>query len=635
MPDILDVLVSYWPNALIGAFILVLAFHFFLRFLCPAVKLRLSLTRIVKCLRKPEMGYAQKSGDLHAIVAHARSNRAFSLLWFKYSKTLHPQSEADGAGQGVNFRWRATTLAETFFTQQALVDSPLRTDYFKHLPGILTGLGIIGTFAGLIRGLNHFDVSLQANEMQGSLGNLINAVGHAFYVSAAAICLAILFTLLEKLLLNRCYARVDEIQNAIDGLFHAGVGEEYLERLVKASETAATQALQIKDALVADLKQILAEVATNQASASARNSSYVSTAVGKVIAESLGDPMKRISVAVERVSSDQGIAIKTALLDVMAGFSEQMREMFVGQMQVMGDLLTQTTKGAQENLSSLERLASSMNSANSNLEQIRTLVSQSQAEIGEMLQRTISRLGEQVVTAAEELKRQTRTSDGVQHEESARIVGQTGVAVSELSREVQTLIYQSLEISRSLQGSIGSLSGATGESINRMNAGADLIYTASREFAKAGESVTASIRGSSEAVEKIQAAANSLGRAMNGTADVFNEYRQNREAFALIVSDLKATVQNAKREASMTSDLVERLQGAASQLGRAQKQSEDYLKGINEVLAKAHEAFAANVEKTLSRGNSQFHVELSTAVSLLSAGVQDLGDMFERVSASR
>jgi hypothetical protein len=626
LPDILDVLISYWPNALIGAFILVLALHFFFRFLCPAVKLRLSLRRIVKCLRKPEIGYAQKTGDLHAVVAHARSNPAFSLLWFKYSKTLHVQSEVDGTGQRVNFRWRATTLAETFFTQQALVDSPLRTDYFKHLPGILTGLGIIGTFAGLIRGLNHFDVSLQANEMQGSLGNLINAVGHAFYVSAAAICL-------EKSLLNRCYVRVDEIQNAIDGLFHAGVGEEYLERLVKASETAASQALQIKDSLVADLKQILAEVATNQASASARNSGYVSTAVGKVVAESLGDPMRRISVAIERVSCDQGVAIKTALLDVMAGFSEQMREMLSGQMQVVGDLLTQTTKGAQENWTGFQRLASTMDSADNNLEQIRTLVSQSQAEIGETLQRTISGLGEQVLRAVEELKRQTRTSDGLQHEESARIAGQT--AVSGLSREVQTLISQSLEMNRSLQGSFASLSGATGDSINRMNAGADLIYTASRGFAKAGEGVTASIKASSEAVDKIQAAANSLGNAMNGTAEVFNEYKQNRDAFAMIVSDLKATVQNAKREASMTSDLVERLQGAASQLGRAQKQSEDYLKGINEVLAKAHEAFAANIEKTLNRGNSQFHVELSTAVSLLSAGVQDLGDMFERVSASR
>lgn len=113
LPDILDVLVSYWPNALIGAFILVLALHFFLRFLCPAVRLRLSLRRIVKCLRKPEMGYAQKTGDIHAIAAHTRSERAFSLLWLKYSRTLHVQSEAGGAGHGVNFRWRATPLAET------------------------------------------------------------------------------------------------------------------------------------------------------------------------------------------------------------------------------------------------------------------------------------------------------------------------------------------------------------------------------------------------------------------------------------------------------------------------------------------------------------------------------------------
>ena len=307
LPYFVDALVSYWPNALVGAFILILAFDFFLRFLCPAVKLRLNLRRVVKCLRKPEVGYAQKTGDLHSIVAHARFYPVFRVLWLKYAKTLHVQSGVDAPGQGVSFRWRATTLAETFFTQQALVDTPLRTDYFKHLPGILTGLGIIGTFAGLIRGLNHFDVSLQANEMQGSLANLITAVGHAFYASAAAIFLAISCTLLEKLLLNRCYARVNEIQNAIDALFHAGVGEEYLERLVKASETAATQALQIKDALVADLKQILAEVVTNQASASARDSSHVSSTVSRVIAESLGDPMKRISAAVERASSDKGM----------------------------------------------------------------------------------------------------------------------------------------------------------------------------------------------------------------------------------------------------------------------------------------------------------------------------------------
>ena len=113
------------------------------------------------------------------------------------------------------------------------------------------------------------------------------------------------------------------------------------------------------------------------------------------------------------------------------------------------------------------------------------------------------------------------------------------------------------------------------------------------------------------------------------------DYRNNREAFANIVSDLKSTIQNAKKEAFMTSDLIEKLQAAASQLQGAQVQSEQYLKGVTEVLAKAHEAFASSVERTLQKGNSQFHTELANAVNLLSSGIQDLGDTLETVSAKR
>ena len=116
-------------------------------------------------------------------------------IWAEYAETLHPQA---GTGDERTTRWRATTLAETFFTEQALVDSPLKTEFYKHLPGILTGLGIIGTFTGLIIGLIHFDVSLDPTQAQSQLRNLINSVGHAFFVSAVAISLAMLFTWIEK-----------------------------------------------------------------------------------------------------------------------------------------------------------------------------------------------------------------------------------------------------------------------------------------------------------------------------------------------------------------------------------------------------------------------------------------------------
>jgi hypothetical protein len=168
-----------------------------------------------------------------------------------------------------------------------------------------------------------------------------------------------------------------------------------------------------------------------------------------------------------------------------------------------------------------------------------------------------------------------------------------------------------------------------------MNSGAELLYVASSDFAKAGVGVTASLSGSSAAIEQIKAASASISLAMEGAVSVLADYRNNREAFANIVSDLKSTIQNAKKEAFMTSDLIEKLQAAASQLQGAQVQSEQYLKGVTEVLTKAHEAFAASVERTLQKGNSQFHTELANAVNLLSSGIQDLGDTLETVSAKR
>jgi methyl-accepting chemotaxis protein len=662
---VVETLRNYWLIALVSTVLAALTVDFIFRFLLPASGLLRSLRMIRDTLREANAVSVKDTGDLDAMIGGAKLEPAFAALWLEYSKTLHPQRGTDDVGHQRILHWRATALAETFFTDQALVDSPLGTEYFKHLPGILTGLGIIGTFGGLIKGLSQFKADAKPEQVQASLNDLIRAVGHAFIVSATAILLAMVFTWIEKFLLNKCYAIVEDIQQAVDGLFHAGVGEEYLERLVKASETSATQALHIKDALVADLKQILTEITAQQVEASARDSSQISTDVGKVIADSLGGPMERISVAVERVGSTQGDAINTMLVDVLARFSEQMKEMFGGQMQGMSDLLTQTTQAMQTTASKFEQLATNMDSAGKSaadamaerlsgavtsmearqqvlnrqmsefVEQIKALVSQSQTETGEKLQQVLSKLGEQVVSVVGQLQEQARNSSERQYEQGSRFADQTGQAVTGLSREVENLVRQSVEINRSLQGSVTVLTEATSDSISRMNAGAELLFIASSDFAKAGEGVTDSLKGSSGAIEKIQAATSSLGNAMKDSMEILDDYRKNRDAFAMMVADLKTTVQNAKKEAFMTSDIVEKLQAAASQLSNAEKQSEEYLKGISDVLTKAHETFAANVEKTLHRGNTQFHVELSNAVNLLSAGVQDLGDMLENVSAKR
>ncbi|MDD5320722.1 MAG: hypothetical protein PHD43_08960 [Methylococcales bacterium] len=46
----------------------------------------------------------------------------------------------------------------------------------KHQPGILTGIGIIGIFLGLLRGLSTFSVSSDPETVRVSLDTLIHGV---------------------------------------------------------------------------------------------------------------------------------------------------------------------------------------------------------------------------------------------------------------------------------------------------------------------------------------------------------------------------------------------------------------------------------------------------------------------------
>jgi hypothetical protein len=357
----MGILTNYGLAIIIGLILLYLAADFLWKFVRGAIALGRDLDRAIDAVA--EIQTSQKGGitDLQKIANEVMTTDRLGHLWGEYIKTLHPQREPDPLGQSRVIRWRATALADSFFTEQALVDSPLRADYYKHLPGILTGIGIIGTFSGLIQGLLHFNVSSDPALAEEGLSRLLNAVGHAFIVSGTAITFAMLFTVIEKMLISARYRQVEKLQQAIDKLFATGAEEEYLERLVKASETSATQALQIKDALVADLRQVLSEITQLQVEASARHSSMISTDVGKVISESLGGPMEKISQAVDRVGASQGDAVSKLLVDVLASFSSQIREMFGGQMNGLSDILQQSAQAMQSTAAKFEQLGACLN----------------------------------------------------------------------------------------------------------------------------------------------------------------------------------------------------------------------------------------------------------------------------------
>ena len=657
--EIIVFLRNNWAVAVVAAALLIVVTSFLWGFIRPGIKLKFSL---VMACRELDLIRQETNGnviELDEIQVRAMSRTGLDHLWREYIKTLHPQSVIDDLGQAKIVRWRSTALAETFFSDHSVVDGRLKAEFYKHLPGILTGIGIIGTFSGLILGLLDFNVSSNPAEAQKQLGNLVNAVSHAFVVSAAAIFLAMLSTWFEKSIIAARYRQAEHLRELIDSLFQGGAGEEYLERLVMASETSATQAAHIKDALVTDLKEILTSLTDRQIKAQELNAGKVSDDVGRAIADSLAGPLQTISRAVENVTANQGDAVNKMLTDVLASFSAQMRDMFGGQMQGMGELLQQTSDSMKETAIQFSKLASNMESAGTGavdamserlnkafeamearqsimntqmgsfVEQIKNLVADSQNQSTQKLQEVLSLLGDQVASVVGELRTQAAASSTSQAGQQERFEQITAGTMGSISAQVEQLIAQSIETNRSLQVTVASLADSTNKAIAGMNSGADTLYIAATEFAKAGDSVISTMKGSSAVSDKLVQASGQLTSAADATRSVLADYAKTRDSFASIVSELKVTIENAKRDASLGSAMITKIEGAAKQLAIAQAESENYLQNINKVLIEAHQQFGNNVGNTLREGNRLFQAELSSAVGLLSGAVKNLGDVFD------
>ena len=80
------------------------------------------------------------------------------------------------------------------------------------IPGILTSLGILGTFLGLMRGLGGLDVSNAARTME-SIPKMIGGMSFAFSTSIAGVGCSLLFQLINRSTMGNAVRSLTEFQD--------------------------------------------------------------------------------------------------------------------------------------------------------------------------------------------------------------------------------------------------------------------------------------------------------------------------------------------------------------------------------------------------------------------------------------
>lgn len=659
---------------LMAVFVIVVSIRFFINYIKPARLLCEQINTAISNLSKVKSNQRFDKNFLDEVF---ETNETLSHAWLNYKSSLHDlNQEVDG--ESVVVASKSTVSSEVFFSQSVIIDTPLRVEFYKHLPGMITGFGIIATFSGLLFGLLAFDPAGDPSKVQDSLTLLLKGVGEAFLASGLAITAAMIITWREKSWLRKCYAGLEALTTAIDTKFDPDeTGEEYLSQLLKSSQANETNARQLKDSLVNELKVMMTNLVdenkkNQMAFASQLTDSYAKTSkdmavqIGQSITDTLQAPLDKIAASVQQVSGDQGSAVQELMTDVLTAFMSKLESTFGSQMTGMSEMMTQSVSAMKEMQLGFAQLLTEMKTnsetstktleiqmskmiediqqkQNSMSDQMNLMVehlSQGAAKIGEQGQQAIEQLHGKVTemmgnlggTMSElmsDVTKQRMEQDRVVLENQQKLHEQSSVLVDNLGTEIKDLIAHSQNAVQAYKENMQKISQVTTDSITGMNKGAEKMRLASEQFNTAGSSLITVTDKTSHLISEVSTISAHLTSASSNLVSLLSDYKNSQDTVKQAINTLDGLIKQAQSEAGMSSEMLKDMNQMTTALNQVKKEMQDYLEQVSDVLVNSFESFGTSVETSLNQSLGAFDNTLDQAVKRLQVGIEGLNNFVE------
>lgn len=189
---------TYIVNSFFAGIIVWVIQRYYANFYSQCDKISMALEKTaqeLKKIRKDE--YELRYYDIDNIISE---NEVLKESWNEYKKTLTVY-------QGLDSTHLYSTQATSGYINFSTVIRKLNIEFWQNLGGVFTGIGIFGTFLGLVIGLFGVDVTTaNIDAMKASIGNLLSGISTAFLTSVMGVLCALLFNWLH----NRCITNVKD-----------------------------------------------------------------------------------------------------------------------------------------------------------------------------------------------------------------------------------------------------------------------------------------------------------------------------------------------------------------------------------------------------------------------------------------
>ncbi len=189
--------------------------------------------RAMNSLEKFERNSGTREEAFSEIKSIFKAVQSFVHPWNEFAEAVVKERKEDG-----DFEYRNTHEAQDFFNVDAIISSSrawlfgFRLGTFGSIPNILTGLGIVGTFFGILTGIPE---SVAADAISKGIPQFMVGMKGAFLASLAGLISALFFTFIEKYLMDIMDSQCRLLSERLDTVFRRKTSQDYLSELAYAS----------------------------------------------------------------------------------------------------------------------------------------------------------------------------------------------------------------------------------------------------------------------------------------------------------------------------------------------------------------------------------------------------------------
>jgi phage-related protein len=123
-----------------------------------------------------------------------------------------------------------TAQIEEYINYHTVIEKQTHIRFFEAMPGIFTGLGLLGTFLAILFALSHF--STAPDKIGDSVGTLLNGLSFKFASSLTGIGAALIFIIIKRGGGSILENKLHKIQNTINGLLTRRTSEALLNDML-------------------------------------------------------------------------------------------------------------------------------------------------------------------------------------------------------------------------------------------------------------------------------------------------------------------------------------------------------------------------------------------------------------------